>query len=230
MGRGRDVAGDVVAVAGATGALGSRIASLLADRGATVVGLARDRGRLEAITSLADHEVLDLADPRSPGAALEGVMARHDRLDGLVNAAGVVAFGNLAEVDDETLDRLFAVNALGPLRLVRAALPHLAAGDGGFVANLSAVVAEQPMGGLASYSASKAALTAASTALAREVRRDGVHVLDVRPPHTETGLADRPIAGEPPRLPTGLDPDAVAARIVTAIVEGERDLPADAFA
>lgn len=54
-------------------------------------------------------------------------------------------------------------------------------------------------------------------------------MIDVRPPHTETGLADRAIAGTAPRLPTGLDPDAVAARIVQAIVDGETDLPSEAF-
>jgi cyclic-di-GMP-binding biofilm dispersal mediator protein len=42
-------------------------------------------------------------------------------------------------------------------------------------------------------------------------------------------LADRPIAGNAPKLPTGLDADAVAARIVAAIKDGERDLPVEAF-
>ena len=52
---------------------------------------------------------------------------------------------------------------------------------------------------------------------------------DARPPHTETGLADRPIAGTAPRLRPGLDPDAVARRIIAGIAAGEREIPADAF-
>jgi cyclic-di-GMP-binding biofilm dispersal mediator protein len=82
---------------------------------------------------------------------------------------------------------------------------------------------------MAAYSASKAALTAFDAAAGRELRRAGVRVIDARPPHTETGLAERPAAGQPPKLPTGLDPDAVAARIVAAIVDNERDLPSSAF-
>ena len=99
----------------------------------------------------------------------------------------------------------------------------------GFVLQLSAVVAERPMPRMAAYSASKAALSAAATALRTELRRSRVDVYDVRPPHTETGLAGRPIAGGAPKLPQGLAPEAVAARITAAITGDERDLPASAF-
>ena len=74
-----------------------------------------------------------------------------------------------------------------------------------------------------------AGLSAASAALGRELRRRGIRVLDARPPHTETGLATRPIAGTAPRMPTGLDPRVVAGTIVDAIAAGTRELPAEAF-
>jgi len=67
------------------------------------------------------------------------------------------------------------------------------------------------------------------SAASREFRRRGVRLVDARPGHTETGLATRPITGEAPSLPTGLDPDVVAARIVRAIVDGEKDLPSASF-
>jgi cyclic-di-GMP-binding biofilm dispersal mediator protein len=54
-------------------------------------------------------------------------------------------------------------------------------------------------------------------------------VIDIRPPHTETGLAGRPIAGQPPKLPPGLDPADVAARVVEALAGDEVDLPTEAF-
>ncbi|MCU0266703.1 MAG: SDR family NAD(P)-dependent oxidoreductase, partial [Actinomycetia bacterium] len=93
----------------------------------------------------------------------------------------------------------------------------------------SAVVAEHPTAGMAAYSASKAALTAHDVAVGRELRRAGIRVVDARPPHTQTGLAQRPLAGTAPRLPAGLAPDAVAARVVAAIEDDERDLPSAAF-
>ena len=83
---------------------------------------------------------------------------------------------------------------------------------------------------MAAYAASKAALSAADQALSRELRRVGITVTDARPPHTETGLAQHPIAGTAPRLPEGLQPEVVARRIVEAIRAGEREVPAKAFA
>ena len=145
-----------------------------------------------------------------------------------MNAAGIVAFGSLIETDDVVIEDLFLTNVLGPLWLIRAALPALTEAHG-FVANISAVVAEQPLPGMVAYAASKAALTAASRALTRELRAAGITVTDARPPHTETGLATRPIAGVAPRLPQGLEPDAVARRIIAAIEAGEREVPADGF-
>ena len=65
---------------------------------------------------------------------------------------------------------------------------------------------------------------------ARELRRVGVRVLDVRPPHTNTGLHERPLHGSAPRLSEGLDPDAVARTIADALAEPQRlELAASEF-
>jgi cyclic-di-GMP-binding biofilm dispersal mediator protein len=85
------------------------------------------------------------------------------------------------------------------------------------------------MANLAAYSSSKAALTAADRALTRELRRLGISVCDARPPHTETGLAQRPLAGTAPSLPVGLAPDLVAARIVDAVLTGTTELAPEDF-
>jgi len=67
------------------------------------------------------------------------------------------------------------------------------------------------------------------TAIRHELRWMGIRLIDARPPHTETGRASRPLAGTEPRLPHGLEPDAVAARVLAAVVDDERDLPSGAF-
>ncbi len=228
--------GRSVLVVGATGGLGSAVARLLADRGAALTLTARSPQRLTALARELDAPALavDLRDAGGAERAVEAAVAAHERLDGVVLAAGVVAFGPASEVDDATLEELFAVNVLAPVRLVRAAHPYLVTsaheGRDPFVVTISAVVAEQPMAGMAAYSASKAALAAFDAAAGRELRRARIRLVDARPPHTETGLAERPIAGTAPSLPRGLDPGAVAARIVTALENGERDLPSTAFA
>lgn len=218
----RELAGKKIVIVGATGVLGSCLAAQLSDAGAQVAAVVRDPSLLDP-TTITQHAIADLTDTASLSAALIALAP----FDGLINAAGVVAFGNIAELDDATLTQLFAINSIAPIVMLRESSKHI--NEGGFFANLTAVVAQQPMAGMAAYSASKAAAWGAMIAATRELRRQQIDVIDVRPPHTETGLANRPIAGVAPKLPTGLEPDAVAARIITAIKDGERDLPVEAF-
>ena len=218
----------VVAVVGASGALGSRIARGAAERGAHVVLVGRVEGRLDGVVEGAATVVGDLADARLGDRVLRTALDRHGRLDGLVNAAGVAAFGPLVDTDDAVLEEVFLTNVIGPLFLLRRLLPALEESKG-FVAQVSAVLAEQPMAGMAAYSATKAALTSVDRALAKELRRAGIDVIDVRPPHTETGLVDRALSGEAPRLPRGLEPDVVAARTLDAIESGRRELASTDF-
>lgn len=224
---GADIHGKQFLVVGATGQLGSRIAAELGARGARLILSGRDEAKLSAVADRlgARSVAADLTLPGGPASIADTL--NNETLDGVVYAAGVVAFGSLTELDDDTLDELLLTNFVGYARLLRAVVPRLSKGS--LVAQISAVVAESPTGGMAAYSASKAALSAFGKAAALELRRSGVRVLDVRPPHTETGLADRPIDGLAPRLPQGKDPDAVARRIVDAIAAGERDLPSSSF-
>ena len=213
-----------ILLTGASGGLGRPIATRLEAAGARLVVSGRDAARL---ADLGGRPVTaDLRLPDEPDRLVATAVQHLGGLDGVVHAAGVVAFGPAVDADDDLLDELFLADALGPIRLLRSVVPRLS--RGGFAVVVSAVVAERPQPGMAAYSAAKAAQSAFTLALAKEVRRD-VRVLDVRPPHTETGLAGRPVAGTAPRLPTGLDPDAVATRIVRAIVDDERDLPSSEF-
>ena len=224
----RSLEGASVVVTGASGGIGRHIAKQLAESGARLTLVARDRNALESLGIDATVVSADLRDAEAGRTIVAAALAANNTLDGLVNAAGVVAFGSLAETADEVIEDLFLTNVLGPLWLMRAAIPALTESRG-FIANISAVVAEQPLAGMAAYAASKAALTAADRALTRELRAAGITVTDARPPHTETGLADRPISGIAPRLREGLRPEDVARRIVAAIIVGEREIPAEAF-
>lgn len=219
MSSSRDLAGAVVAVVG-TGGLGRALADALAARGAAVVVAGR---------SGAVDVRLDLTDADAGATLVDHVRRAHGRLDGVVIAAGVVAFGDLESTDEVVIEELLLTNALGPLWLAKRVLPALRE-TRGFLVAISGLVASAPMPGMVPYSASKAALAAGLAALRKEVRRAGVLVCDVQPPHTETGLADRPLAGSAPRLPRGLEPRAVAERIVAAIESDQPLVSATDFA
>jgi cyclic-di-GMP-binding biofilm dispersal mediator protein len=223
----RNLDGASIVLAGASGGLGLHIGRRLVKAGAELVLFGRDESRLAKLDLPGPRTIGEIADASDCERAVEAAVSAYGQLDGVINASGVVAFGSLEELRSEIVDELLATNLIGPLRLMQAALPEVE--RGGFLANVSAIVAENPMPGMAMYSATKAALTALDRALARELRSRRIDVIDLRPPHMETGLVDRAIAGAPPRLPEGLAPEAVADRIVSAIQNGEREVAADAF-
>lgn len=227
-----ELVGKRILVTGGTGALGSRIARQLSEAGAHVVLTGRNGAKLQEFGISNELFTLDLA---LPGAAesLVNTVTAVGQLDGIVIAHGLVAFGPVSELEVGTLSTLVAVNETSAIELIRAAIPALAsakaAGSDPFIVTISGVIADMPTAGMAAYGASKAGLKAFVSAAQRELRREGIRIVDTRPPHTETGLASRAIAGIAPTMPEGLSPDAVATRIVTAITADEKDVPADAF-
>jgi short-subunit dehydrogenase len=227
-----DLAGKRILVTGASGALGSRIASLLAGAGAQLVLTGTSADKLQALGLNAELFTLDLSLPGAAGSLIHTVTAA-GQLDGIVVAHGVVAFGPVSELSSQALQSLQALNLTSPIELITSAIPALsaakAAGSEPFVLTISGVIADMPTAGMAAYGASKAGLKSFVLATQRELRREGIRVLDTRPPHTETGLASRAITGVAPSMPQGLDPDAVAVRILAAIVTDEKDVPAELF-
>ncbi|MGW4523358.1 SDR family NAD(P)-dependent oxidoreductase [Amycolatopsis sp. NPDC004378] len=211
-------------VAGATGVLGKAIVRELAARGARLAVTGRDHARL---ASLADEvgahaEVFEAYDVDNASSVVRRSADALGGLDVALVAFGVVAFGPADRTADAVTEHLFAVNALAPIAFLRAALPLL--DRGGAIGAITGVVSDRPVPGMAAYSASKTALSAWLTATRVENRKRGVHVVDARLPHMDTGLADRAVAGEAPRLPRGADIDEVIGRVLDALSAGEPEV------
>ncbi len=136
----------------------------------------------------------------------------------------MAGFGRALEIDPAVSEELFAVDVLGPMALVRAASRHLA--DGGAVVVFSAILADLPTAGMADYSAAKSALSTWLQVLRREERKR-LTVLDVRPPHLDTGLETRALAGEPPRLPAPMPSADVVPIVVRALEQGASEIVFD---
>ncbi len=219
--------GSSVLLVGASGGLGRALAAQFAARGATLTLVGRDAERLDAVPCTGPRVVLDLRSPDACAAAVDAAIAHAGRLDVVINAVGVVAFGTVAELSTDAMEELFLTNTFIPIMLASAAVGRIEAN--GAIVNISGVVAEQNLPGMAAYGASKAAVRSFDEALAREARRSKVRVLDARPPHTETGLADHPIEGAAPKMPAGLTPEHVATVICDALEQGATDLPSSAF-
>ena len=221
------VRGASVLVAGATGGIGGALVDELHRRGAVLTLVSRRFDRLEQLTVPGARLALDLRTPDACTRAVDAAVAHGGGLDVVINAVGVVAFGPVADLTVDAMEEVFLTNTFLPIMLAQAAVGRIR--PGGAIVNISGVIAEQNLPGMAVYGASKAAVRSFDEALAREARRARLRVLDARPPHTETGLAQRPVAGTSQKMPTGLAPAHVAEVICDALEQGESDLPSTRF-
>lgn len=178
----------VALITGSGTGVGAATARLLAGKGWRVV-INYSRSEAEARATQADCEALgaqtlllqgDVADDAACRAMVQAVVDRWDRIDTLVNNAGITSFAGAANwdaVDAETFHRIVGVNALGSFQMIRAAAPHLKAAQGSVV-NVSSIAGALGIGSSVAYIASKGALNAMTLyfarAMAPEVRVNAV--------------------------------------------------------
>ncbi len=220
-----ELEGARVLVAGASGVIGTKLVDALLEAGARVVPAGRDRGRLDGLAERTGTtaQVFDAVDADSAKSAVDAAVEELGGLDLLVVTVGAAGFGRAVDLDAAVTEELFAVNVQGPMALVRAAAPALTESAQGTAVVLSAILADLPTAGMADYSAAKSALSTWLGVLRKEQRR-AFRVLDVRPPHLDTGLDQRALAGEPPKLPPPVPADDVVTAIMEALDGDEGEL------
>ncbi len=133
----------------------------------------------------AEYHRLDVTDATGWSGLVAGVVARHGRVDGLVNNAGTTWRARLGELDPADAQRVHAVNATGPLLGIQACLPHL--GPGSSIVNVGSVAALTGHFPVA-YTMSKWALRGLTRAACLELGPRGVRVNAVHPGYVETPM------------------------------------------
>lgn len=162
----------------------------------------------------ADHLLAlhaDLTDPAAVARVIDSVTARFDRLDVLVNNAGLVTPSAPEALDLPAVTRMLEINLLAAHTLLTAALPHL--GAGASIVNISSVNAVLPPRGAALFGASKAALDLWTRGMAKELGSRGIRVNAVAP-----GAVD---------IPDALRPDALRALFLDQTALGRLATPQD---
>jgi short-subunit dehydrogenase len=217
-------------VTGASRGIGRAVAQALAQRGAVVGLAARTTSDLEALAAELPgaHHVLtcDVALPASIATAVEAFVAGAGGLDLLVANAGIAHYEPVAEQSLEHIEHMTAVNWLGTVHTVQAALPHMLEQGGGHIVVMSSGAGLRGFPGAAAYSATKAAQRMFAEALRHELAGSGVSVTTVYPGEIRTSLHDH----ERTRMPEwyrGSDaasPDVLAAKILEAVERDSRHL------
>ena len=176
------LSGRVVLVTGATRGLGLEIARGMAAAGAIVGINGRDAQRVETVVRDvpgAFDAPFDIRDAGASAAALEAIVAKHGRLDCLVNNAAVRDRRPLSEITPADFRRLLETNLVAQYDLSRAAAQRMT--DGGRLIFISSMVGPQSFNGDPAYTASKGGLEALMRALAVELGPRGIAANAIAP-------------------------------------------------
>jgi len=184
----------VVVVAGGTGGLGRAVSLAFLKEDAYVVVTYRKKEELDALKNLGggsgsrlEGYAVDVTDEAESGKLIEGVVARHGRLDALVNTVGGYAGGvKLWELDTKVFDQMLALNLRSGYSLSRAAVRVMLKQGSGAIVNVAAKAAIDHGAGAAAYAASKAAAVAMMDSLAEDLKGTGIRVNSVLPSIIDT--------------------------------------------
>jgi NAD(P)-dependent dehydrogenase (short-subunit alcohol dehydrogenase family) len=191
-----EFSGMVALITGASSGIGRATAVMVAGRGARVCLVARDRERLEVLArelgggDVAMVHPADLMQPAHRSGVVPVCVERFGRLDVLVNAAGIIGNGTVAETGRAKWDEMLEINLHATVELMRAAIPHLEASRGCIV-NVSSVAGIRAFPGIAAYAVSKAAVDQLTRCAALELGPKGVRVNAVSPGVVVTELHRR---------------------------------------
>ncbi len=186
--------GSVALVAGGTGGLGRSVTLAFLEEGATVVVTYRSQREWEALRSAADpnsarlegHSV-DVTDEATVRQLIEKILAKHGRLDALVNTVGGYAGGlKLWEMETKVFEQMLALNLRSGYALSRAAVRAMLKQGRGAIVNVASKAALDHAAGAAAYAASKAAALAMLDSLAADVKGSGVRVNTILPSIIDT--------------------------------------------
>ena len=178
-----------IVITGGSDGLGKALAEKLA-KNYQVIILARNEQALREIATKTscDYAVCDVRDAKQVSKAFAEIIQKHDRIDVLINNAGVIVNGELVDTSDEDIENVITTNTLGGIYVAKAALKHMKKQRSGLIVNVVSQAGLIARATRSLYNASKWALTGFTKALQQETAEYGVRVTGFYPGTIKTDL------------------------------------------
>lgn len=188
--------GKIIVVTGGSSGIGAVIVKRMVDEGATVIAADRSTDKTELGSGSLSPLYVDVQDPAGVEAMVQTVMARHGRLDGLVNSAGIGSYTPFLETSLETFDRVVSVNLRGTFIVGQAAARAMKRSGGGAIVNIASASGITGNVGRSAYGASKWGVVGLSKVMAVDLAHLGIRVNVLAPGAVETPLVDKMLPEE----------------------------------
>lgn len=190
----KDFHGRVAVITGAGSGIGRALALALRREGCDLALVDVNAERLREVQTeigetRATIHVVDVADRKRMAALADEVMAQHDRVDIVINNAGVSVGADLEDHSLEDFDWIVGINLWGVVHGCKFFLPHLKRSDDAYIVNLSSMFGLIGVPGQSSYCATKFAVRGFSEAIAAELSDTNVRVMSVHPGGIRTNIA-----------------------------------------
>jgi short-subunit dehydrogenase len=213
-----DYRGKVVIVTGASSGIGYVSAKAFARRGSTVVAVARREELLRKLVAecagggTVEYLAGDLSERAFAERVIDDTVARHGRLDVLVNNAAISKHKQIYHMTADEAEYVMRVNFLSCVWTTLAAIPYMLRQGGGTVVNISSFAAKVAPPRETLYAASKSALNAFSEGLWNDLAGSNIHVALINPGPIDTEIwlkEDEPVAYKGPKYPPEIVTDAI---------------------
>ncbi len=224
----------VVLITGGSSGIGKAIGTYLSTKEFKVYGTTRNKQNYANFNAF-DLIELDVCEPQTIVTAVEEILAKEERIDILINNAGIGITGPIEETPHKEIAKAFETNLHGPIHVIKAVLPQMRLQKSGLIINITSIAGYMGLPYRGIYSSSKGALGLVTEALRMETKDFGVHITNLAPGDFATNIAagryHTPIAESSPykkgygntlqmindHVDKGRDPDVVAKKVIKII-------------
>lgn len=228
------ISGRIILITGAAGGIGSVISKALAERGVRLIITDIRKEAVEILASkCADPSqveamALDIRDEKDIEEKIQRIVSQYGRLDGLINAAGILRTAPLSQLSSEDFKNSIECNLTGPFLLTRAAAKAMDGKKGGRILHLASVSSAVANPEYAAYASSKAGLSHLVRVAARELAAQGITVNAIGQAVTETPLSAKLLSNSELRanvieqIPMGrlCTPEDILATVILLMAPG----------